>query len=103
MFETLMNELITQAPYLAAVIIIVVYFIRAMNDQRTVFNTMMNERDRLFDESLKRRDELFQKTMQGITASINSMENSIIVLDSDARHAMEIRKKRLPKRKNPGS
>jgi len=98
MLEQIMTELIQQAPYLAAVIIIVVYFIRAMQEQRTVFNAMMAERDRLFDEALRRRDELFQKTMEGLTVSINNVENTMIQLDSDARHSMEMKRRPIRKR-----
>lgn len=93
MLEKLMTELIQQAPAIAAVIIIVAYFIKAMQEQRAVFNAMMTERDRLFDEALRRRDEIFQRTMEVLSQSINSVENTMIELDSDARHNMGMKRR----------
>lgn len=93
MFETLMEKLAEQAPATAAVIIIVILFIRAMEQQRTVFNAMMVERDRLFDAALQRRDELFQVMMHEVTSSLNSLDDNIHDLDSNARHAMNMKPK----------
>lgn len=98
MLEKLMTEIVQQAPAIAAVIIIVVYFIRAMQEQRTVFNAMMAERDRLFDAALQRRDELFQKSMEVVTFSLNNVENTMIQLDNDARNNMGLKPRRLKKR-----
>jgi len=99
MLDDIMQELVRNSPYLAAVIIVVVYFIRAMENQRAVFNSMMTERDRLFDESLKRRDEIFQASMERLASSINGMENTMIQLDSDARNTMGLKNKPLKRRK----
>lgn len=89
--DKIVNELISQAPYLAAIIIVVGYFIRTMENQRATFHAAMAERDRLFDESLKRRDEVFQETIKSLTKALNGVENTMIKLDTDARNRMNIR------------
>lgn len=95
--DKIMNDLISQAPNLAAVIILVVYFIRAMETQRNTFHASMKERDLLFDESLKRRDEVFQETIKSLAKALNGVQNTMVKLDSDARNRMNIRTQ--PKRK----
>lgn len=99
MLTTVMDKLAEQAPAATAVIVIVVLFIRTMQEQRTTFNQMMTERDRLFFEALQQRDELFQQSMLNVAERLNGVEDNVLRLDVDARHAMQLKPPKIKKKR----
>lgn len=66
MTETLVTSLVNQVPSAAAVIVVVMLFLRSLEKR---------------DASQESRDKLFFEQMQKLTDRINAMENALIAHD----------------------
>jgi hypothetical protein len=78
MTETLVTSLVNQVPSAAAVIVVVMLFLRSLEKR---------------DASQENRDKLFFEQMQKLTERINAMENALIAHDVKMDEALWVMSK----------
>lgn len=102
--DKFIEQLASQSPAAVAIIIVVVYFLRALKDIYTTFSKNLMERDRLFTTAMEKHDQAFTASIEHISdrvlGGLNGLQDSILLLDQHAREKMGLKRPRR-KTKSP--